>query len=41
MPTSLPVGRQVGTKGDENVIPAKAGIQKQKHWIPVYTGMTD
>ena len=23
-----------------SVIPAKAGIQNQSHWIPVYTGMT-
>ncbi|MDE1890304.1 MAG: hypothetical protein KGI30_08670 [Planctomycetota bacterium] len=24
----------------ENVIPAEAGIQKQKEWILVFTGMT-
>jgi len=28
------------TKKYENVIPAEAGIQKQKEWIPVFTGMT-
>jgi hypothetical protein len=22
------------------VIPAEAGIQKHRHWIPVFTGMT-
>jgi len=43
MPTSPPVGRQVGTKGHENVIAQiDWAIQKQRNWIPRSSrGMTD